>query len=444
MVNDSYRYNSIKFQLTDGFERSNLIFRAAILLLFLILSQKSISAQNVLSDSIEVMFRQSKSVLDPSLEDNRANLDRMVGILKERADSSEVYRLKNVYVIGSASPEGSVEINRSLSQKRAYHIFDYLGERVPLDRTLTEFVFLGRDWKGLYRLVLEDNEIPYRSEVLEILAPINGRNTFMPLESDRLLRKLKQLHKGQVYQYLYTRLFPKLRNSRLFVEYDREQPKLVTEDSIPEVEIPEMPEIEIPVENFVEDEPQIATLTCRPFFMGVKTNLLYDALMLPNIGVEFYLGKNWTVGGNWTYGWWDKNKTHWYWRAYGGDISVRKWFGSKAEDKPLTGHHLGLYAGVFTFDFELGGTGYMGGRPGHDLWNRCMYTAGVEYGYSLPIARRLNLDFTVGVGYVGGKVVKYHPKGEKYIWNSTRSFNGILPTKLEVSLVWLIGCGNKN
>ena len=29
--------------------------------------------------------------------------------------------------------------------------------------------------------------------------------------------------------------------------------------------------------------------------MAIKTNLLYDALITPNIGVEFYLGK----GGQW-------------------------------------------------------------------------------------------------------------------------------------------------
>lgn len=102
------------------------------------------------------------------------------------------------------------------------------------------------------------------------------------------------------------------------------------------------------------------------------------------------------------YGWWNTNNKHRYWRTYGGDIAIRKWFGKKADEKPLTGHHLGVYGQLFTYDFEWGGKGHMGGQPGGTLWDEMNYAAGVEYGYSLPIAYRLNLDFTIGVGYWGG------------------------------------------
>lgn len=427
---------------TGSDKNIGVLFRASIFVLLLNLGIASGLAQSVVKDSTEVLFHQSKSQVDPNLGANKANLDRMVRIIKERSDSADTYHLRNVRVIGSASPEGSVEINRFLSIKRAHNILDYLGERVPLDNSQTEFVFLGRNWQGLYSLIVEDTYIPYRSEVIEILSPVTGTDPITPEVSDRMLRGLKRLHNGKSYRYLYSNLFPKLRNSRLSVEYERLIPKPVITDTIPEPTV--LPDSIELIENVFIDEPVIASATCRPFYIGMKTNLLYDALLLPNIGAEFYLGKNWSIVGNWTYGWWNKNKTHRYWRAYGGDLAVRKWFGAKANAKPLTGHHLGLYAGVFTYDFEFGGKGYMGGRPGHSLWNRCMYTAGVEYGYSLPIARRLNLDFTLGVGYIGGKVVKYHPKGDKYIWDSTKNYNAVLPTKLEVSLVWLIGCGNHN
>ena len=42
----------------------------------------------------------------------------------------------------------------------------------------------------------------------------------------------------------------------------------------------------------------IAPVKKRPFCMAVKTNLLYDAVLIPDIGVEFCLGKNWSVAGN--------------------------------------------------------------------------------------------------------------------------------------------------
>ncbi len=182
----------------------------------------------------------------------------------------------------------------------------------------------------------------------------------------------------------------------------------------------------------------------KQFYAGIRTNMLYDATTVPNIGAEFYVGRNITVGANWMYSWWSKERSHRYWRLYGGDVNVRYWFGPQAKEKPLQGHHAGLYAGLMTFDFEFGGMAYMGGSPGHTLWHRPIINAGLEYGYSLPIARHLNLDFTIGVGYIGGIVEKFKPVDGYYVWQSTTRQTWLGPTKVEVSLVWLIGRGNVN
>lgn len=181
-----------------------------------------------------------------------------------------------------------------------------------------------------------------------------------------------------------------------------------------------------------------------PFYMALKTNMLYDVLAVPAIGAEFYVGRNLTVGANWMYAWWSCERRHRYWRIYGGDINLRYRFGSAAHPNPLTGHHIGIYAGAFTFDLEFGGTAYMGGKPGHSLWDRCILNIGVEYGYSLPISRRLNIDFTLGVGYMGGLIEKFNPEDGYYLWESTSRRRWFGPTKAEISLVWLIGSGNIN
>lgn len=144
------------------------------------------------------------------------------------------------------------------------------------------------------------------------------------------------------------------------------------------------------------------------------------------------------------YGWWKIDRRHWYWRAYGGDIAIRKWWGKAAEKKPLTGHHIGIYGQIFTYDFETGGRGYMGGKPGGTLWDKMNYIVGAEYGYSLPIARRLNIDLTIGAGYWGGIYHEYKPEADYYVWQSTKERRWIGPTKVEISMVWLIGHGNTN
>lgn len=83
-------------------------------------------------------------------------------------------------------------------------------------------------------------------------------------------------------------------------------------------------------------------------------------------------------------------------------------------------------------------------KPGGTLWDKLNYAIGVEYGYSLPISRRLNLDFTLGVGYWGGEYHEYIPSDGHYVWQSTKQRHWFGPTKAEVSLIWLIGRGNYN
>lgn len=180
------------------------------------------------------------------------------------------------------------------------------------------------------------------------------------------------------------------------------------------------------------------------FFMAVKSNMLKDVMLVPDLSVEFYLGNNFTIGADWMYAWWSKSASHRYWRIYGGEISARYWFGKAAHAKPLTGHHAGVYAGAFTFDFQLGKYGYIGGKPGHNLWNRCIFNFGIEYGYSLPVARRWNIDFTIGAGYMTGIVEKLRTLNNEDYWLKTSRRTWIGPSKAEISLVWLIGPDNYN
>ena len=195
------------------------------------------------------------------------------------------------------------------------------------------------------------------------------------------------------------------------------------------------------VENYGEQHAvevcQLGAPECkRPFYMSIKTNLLYDLAAIPNIGAEFYLGKNFSIAGNWHYSWWKSDPKTWYWRTYGGDLAVRYWMGKASRIKPLTGHHLGVYGQMITYDFEIIEKGILA-----DKWS---WAAGVEYGYSLPIARRLNLDFTIGFGYHWGLFDEYLPIDGHYVWQATKRRRYIGPTKLEISLEWLIGCGNYN
>lgn len=183
----------------------------------------------------------------------------------------------------------------------------------------------------------------------------------------------------------------------------------------------------------------------KSFCMVLKTNMLYDALLVPNLGVEIHVGQGWSIGVNWMCAWWKNDVRHNYWRIYGGEIGVRKYIGRRAAKNRLTGHHLGIYGQMFTYDFEAGGRGYMAGvSGGGTLLDKTNYTVGLEYGYSLPVSRKLNIDFTLGVGYVTGPYREYLPLDGCYVWQSTKQRHYIGPAKAEISLVWFIGRNSYN
>lgn len=405
-------------------------------------------------DSVSINFHNAKWYIDPRLGDNGSTLQAIDDRLTKVFGDS-VYVLRNVQVIGGASPEGTARLNRMLSENRAQALFDYFSKYNKLNEANKTFTYLGRDWEGVLKLARQDEKLPYRNETLALLEQIvNEKKQLTPgEETPNDVVRMKRLRGGVPYYYMLYAIFPKVRASRVVLEYDRMlspdyvAPEPVVEEVVVPAPVPApcIPDtVVVEVERIVHDTIYISSCPERNFYMDIQTNMLFDALALPNIGVEFYAGKNFSIGANWLYGWWKTDRRHRYWRAYGGDIYGRWWFGRAAKEKPLQGHHIGVYAEMFTYDFEWGGKGQMGGKPGGSLWDRANYGAGVEYGYSLPVGRRLNIDFSLALGYAHGKYHEYYPEGNCYVWKATKMRNWFGPTKVAISLVWLIGHGNYN
>lgn len=197
----------------------------------------------------------------------------------------------------------------------------------------------------------------------------------------------------------------------------------------------------------IEELRMPATVKCAPSF-AVRTNMLYDLAAIPNIGVELGLGRGWSYGADVDYGWWS-NRDKFFWRTFAVGMNVRKYFGAPERGKrdfgrvydgrSLTGHHIGIYGGFLTYDYELGGRGYISDY--RESWSH--YT-GIDYGYSFPIAKSLNLDFSIGFGYIGGRYKEYLPEWDNssntlhYVWQATRDRAYFGPSRIEISLVWII------
>lgn len=431
--------------------------KGVIMVLAVLLGWTRLSAQE---DRKEVCigFRIGSSYLEEAFQNNSEQLAEIVGFL-ENLQNDESLELVEVSFCGSASPDGSVNINKKLSRERRDALANYIRERVELPDSIISYNESVFAWERLASLVAQ-SEMPYKEEAVDVIlnVPEYTYNEFGALV-DSKKKHLMELQYGRTWNYMYRNFFPAIRSSSVIFVTVRQKEEVIQE------QVPDAGPVrtEEPVTVASAADTAAVSDTCvmdagglevtgqdtvrddrKPFYMALKTNMLYDVAAVPNIGVEFYLGKNWSVSASWEYAWWNSTKRNRFWRIYGGDLAVRKWFGKKAKEKPLTGHHLGIYGHLFTYDFEWGGKGVMGGEPGAALWQSPNYAVGLEYGYSLPIARRLNIDFSIGAGYWGGVYYNYIPLDEHYVWKSTVRRNWFGPTKAEVSLVWLLGRNNTN
>ena len=164
--------------------------------------------------------------------------------------------------------------------------------------------------------------------------------------------------------------------------------------------------------------------------IALRTNLLYDAALIPTIGAEFDLGKLWSVGFDYNGTWFYSPSRHRYWQTVGGYLMLRRYLKADDEGRPFMGHHFGVYGQLLTFDIEFGDKGWQGANPN---WG-----GGIEYGYSAWLSNRLNIDFSLGIGYLRLKYKEYDPDGDSFKWRGTYRRNWWGPTKAEISLKWLL------
>lgn len=407
-----------------------------IAFIFLALAMQTAAAQENDKKEVCIGFRVGSSLLDPKFGNNEASLNDVIQFLNEVRNDTTI-ELTQVTFCGSASPEGGNKLNRNLAKRRCANMEQYVRQRIQLPDALVKRQEWSDTWQKL-AIYVENSDMPNKKEVLHELleTPEYTYNKYGALVDSRK-KRLMDMNYGRTWNYMLDKFFPSVRNaSAILVTIRKKNEPAPEPQPEPVVEEPKQPE---PV---VQPEPIVDTK--QPAYFAIKTNMLYDALLVPNVGVEFSLGKRWSVAADWMYGWWSRNKSHRYWRVYGGGLTVRKYFGAKAAEKPLQGHHIGINAQMLTYDIEFGGKGYMGGKPGGTLWDRMNYTIGAEYGYSMPVARRLNIDFSLAAGYMGGRYYEYTPLDGHYVWQATKNRKWIGPTKVEVSLVWLLGHGNYN
>ncbi len=186
------------------------------------------------------------------------------------------------------------------------------------------------------------------------------------------------------------------------------------------------------------------TYYSTPWMMGVKTNLLSDAIAVPYAGLEFQIAPKMSLDLN---GWFTPlnifhpNKQT---NVYGFSPELRWWLGGRAMNK---GYFVGLHGNVTWYTLEwrdADGKTVIYQNGTEDMYDTGTKTpawsAGLTYGYLLPLDRKghWNMEFFMGIGYASYQQKCIYPAEEEggkieYI-HEENSYFGI--TKVGVNLTY--------
>lgn len=368
--------------------------------------------------------------------------------------------LMQVWVCGSASPDGLWGDNVKLSQARTDNAVEYIKSVMNIPAYMIHAESLNEDWDRLAELV-QASDLPFKYEVLYIIRTKNWgeRKT-----------ALQRLDGGNVWKILEKDFFPLLRCVRfaIFCKWDPskpylsaptskvaaapqpvvqpepqpvpqpeplpvEQPKVVKElqasadtvyvrDTVVIIKETIVKEQIVPtsaantqntvVQNEVsvnqeyrkESSDKEKKLHDTPWLIGLKTNLLADAMVVPMGGLEFQIGKKVSLD---LQGWYttynvfckeDQNTN-----VYGITPEIRWWARGSAMER---GSFFGIHASAAWYTLQWrDGYLYQNGKDGHyssSAGNLApAWSVGLTYGYSFALDRkaRWGLEFVLGLGY---------------------------------------------
>lgn len=167
---------------------------------------------------------------------------------------------------------------------------------------------------------------------------------------------------------------------------------------------------------------------------AVKTNLLADALLNVNLGVEAGLAPRWSLDLTGGFNNWTVNGHKWkHWLV---QPEARYWFCDR-----FAGHFLGLHAlgGQYNFGNTKNNVSFLGTDFSvftdnrHQGW---FAGAGIAYGYSFILGRHWNLELELGLGYVYTRYDVYECAGCGKKVEEGREHHYVGPTKAAVNLVY--------
>lgn len=372
-----------------------------------------------------IWFRNDDEAIDSNYMDNLAAL---ASIRKALAviERDSLKSISSILIEGTASPVGREEYNLRLSARRANTIADFLNSIPDISRGKYPVTVRanGEDWHTFTEDIRKNYDRPNKAELMDILesdAP-NAAKEDMIRAMDRNSYTWRLLVRDYMATSRHTSTMVVLKTRRIL---DMLKPLPYATDR--------------PVQTFIDTLciPH-KEVERRRTIAALKTNLLYDAVTALNFAVEIPLWKDFSVLYEQHTPWWETgNRYCMQFLTFGGEF--RWWFASKPQAAygnfrqrdALMGHFVGINGWGGKGDVQVG---RRFGCYQFDFWS-----AGLTYGYAMPIGDFLNLEFSISAGYANIPYQHYIPAEDWSILIKDNSSAGRLhyigPTKAEVSLV---------
>ena len=404
-------------------------------------------------DTLRVHYRWSNSVIDTLYRENGEVLRRLESLLND-----EDQPVDSLYIYSSSSPEGGAALNEALSQKRGEALRDQLIQmRGGRKFRGVSIVALGANYPEFVKRLETVEGLPYRDKVIpdyKAAARTSGH--------DAAFRQFMTTRDAVPYGYVTRTVFPEMRYADIVLlshtvfkeDIVEDVPDVQSDTVIVKEETPlevaqmEQPKQEEPVE---EEEPEIVapqepeaepedTLKIH-WYPAIKTNLLYDLATAVNVELEFPIGRRFSIAVEDDFPWWNwgPNGKKYCFQVWNIGIEPRWWFVRTDKRDWLSGHFLGVYGMSGKYDFQWDTElCYQG-----EYWS-----AGLTYGYALPVCKWANMEFSISVGYLYSDYRHYQPDVAyehlfRDYYNTGKTF-WVGPTKAKISLVIPLGKDSHN
>lgn len=384
-------------------------------------SDTATSEESVITEKFAIYYRFDDIDFDQTYLTNRESAEHIRNYLinSPRIDSITIYSW--------ASPEGAYHHNVWLSKERAKTAKRFLLSHSPdsakLNADKIKISPLAENWPGLIKLVEEKYHRHDREKVLKILYADD-------IGDETRKWRLQQLDNGYTWKYLIRRYMPELRAATwvcVWAEVIKPMPVVAQIVDEPVAEIKRLA------------PPPVVKPFHQRTIVALKTNMLYDAVTALNFAVEIPFNERFSILYEQHFPWWlsNDNKYCLQFLSFGGEF--RWWFApqtrpassSMKQRDALMGHFLGLHAWGGKSDIQWG--------RDFGCYQFDFLSAGLTYGYSMPIGKYLNLEFSISAGYARIPYQHYIPTEDWQILIRDKNDAGVLhyfgPTKAEVSLV---------